>query len=471
MKTYQDWLKVADKSEQDRMDFVRVAIGDFKSSDRYKNAMYGEDYYSGRNTTIRRYEKMLINARGQAVQDVFSANHKLASRFFYRSVKQANSVLLGNGCKWKDGIGGEALGDDFDNRLMEAGRNAQVGGVAYGFYNNERVMIFKAQEFVPMIDEEDGAIKAGFRFWQIDPQKPMRATVYELDGYTEYIFSKDHPDGDILYEKRPYIVIKKESVADGEEIYDFMNYPTFPIVPLYANDMKESELLAIRPTIDAYDLINSAYASDVDDASMVYWVITNGGGMTDSDLVQFLDKMRKMHAAQLDDDQQVTPHTMDVPVQSREAILDRLEKQLYKDAMALNTYDLASGAVTATQIEAAYEPLNEKLDAFESMITEFVQGLLAVAGVEDEATYDRSIVINKAEEVDTVIQSANYLDDEYITQKIMTILGDKDQIDEVLASMQEENLDRFTGGEEEEESDLTTSLLDQIEGLLDEEEE
>ena len=443
MKTFQDWQKVASGTDKDRMLFVKNAIAEFKSSDRYKNAIYGEDYYAGKNTTIKTYEKLLINARGQAVPDCFSASHKIASRFFYRDVKQANSVLLGNGCKWKNGKGADALGDDFDNRLMDAGRNAQVGGVAYGFYNNGRVIIFKAQEFVPMIDEEDGAIKAGFRFWQIDAQKPMRATVYELDGYTEYVFDKENPDGKILFDKRAYMIIKKESVADGEEIYDFMNYPTFPIIPLYANDMKESELLPIRSTIDAFDLINSGYANDVDDANIIYWTITNAGGMDDVELVQFLDKMRKMHAAQLDDDQQITPHTVEIPVTSREAILDRLEKQLYKDAMALNTYDLSSGAVTATQIEAAYEPLNEKLDGFESNISEFVQGLLAVAGVEDDATYDRSIVINKAEEIDTVIQSANYLDDEYITQKIMTILGDKDQIDDVIDRMNAENLERM----------------------------
>lgn len=457
MKTYQDWLKVAEKADLDRMAFIKTVINDFKGSDRYKNAILGEDYYSGKNTTIKRYEKMLVNARGQLVQDLFSANHKLASRFFYRSVKQANSVLLGNGCKWKDGRGGEVLGDDFDNRLMEAGRHAQVAGVAYGFYNNGRVLIFKGQEFIPMVDEEDGAIKAGFRFWQIDSTKPLRVTAYEMDGYTEYMFNKDYPDGYVLYEKRPYIVFKNQSVADGEEIYDFMNYPTFPIVPLYANDMKESELLPIRSTIDAYDLIISGYADDIDDANLIYWTITNAGGMDDVDLVKFLDKLRKMHAAQLDDDQVINAHTVEVPFNGREAILDRLEKQLYKDSMSLNTYDLASGAVTATQIEAAYEPLNEKLDGFESMVTEFVQGLLSVAGVEDEVTYDRSIMINKSEEVDTVISSANYLDDEYITQKIMTILGDKDQIEEVLDRMDAVNLSRMSGqvnqGQEEEEEE------------------
>lgn len=45
-------------------------------------------------------------------------------------------------------------------------------------------------EFVPLHDEEDGALKAGIRFCQIAPDKPLRMTLYELDGYTEYIRRK-----------------------------------------------------------------------------------------------------------------------------------------------------------------------------------------------------------------------------------------------------------------------------------------
>lgn len=445
-KTYQDWLKVSDGSETARMQFIKQAIQDFKNSKQYKDACHGEDYYAGQNTTIKRLEKIVYNAKGQAVQDVFSANHKLATRFFYRSVKQATSVLLGNGIKWKDGKGGEILGKDFDQRIMDAAREAQVGGVAYGFYNNNRVLIFKAKELVPLVDEEDGAIKAGFRFWQISPEKPLRATAYELDGYTEYMWDKDHPDGLVLYEKRSYLQIKQESIADGEEIYDFMNYPSFPIIPLYANEMKVSELNPIRATVDAYDLINSGYADDIDDANIIYWTITNAGGMDDEDLVKFLDKMRKMRAAQLDNDQEVTPHVVDVPFNGRESILDRLEKQLYKDAMALNIYDLASGAVTATQIEAAYEPLNEKLDGLEANINDFIESLLSVAGVEDEPTYDRSIIVNKAEEIQSVINTAAIVpDSEYITEKVLTILGDKDMIPEVKKRIAEDGLGRFAG--------------------------
>lgn len=446
MKTYQDWLKVADQSEKQRMEFIKALINEHKASDIYNQAKDAENYYAGQNTTIKRYEKILFTATGQAVPDLFSANHKLATRFFYRDVTQANSTLLGNGITWKNGAGEEALGKDFDRKALKAGRHAQVGGVSFGFYNNKKVEIYTVLEFAPLYDEEDGALKAGARFWQIDSNKPLRVTMFELDGYTQYMWNKDHAEGMILQQKQAYIKEIQSSEAFGDEIYEYRNYPTFPIVPCWANEMKQSELTPIRATIDCYDLINSGYANNIDDANLIYWTITNAGGMDDVDLVEFLDKMRKLHAAQTDGDQTVTPTTVDVPFEGREALLDRLEKQLYKDSMALNTYDIAGGAVTATQIEAAYEPLNEKLDGYEAEITDFIQRLLAVAGVEDEPTYNRSIIVNKTEEITSLVNSALYLDDQYVTERIMTTLGDKDKIEDVLDRRAGIDMTRMTTG-------------------------
>lgn len=444
MKTYQDWLEVADKSEQERMTFIYSAINDHKASKEYQNAVIGEEYYNAQNTTIRKYEKVLYNARGQAMPDYVSANHKIASRFFYRDVTQMNSVLLGNGITWKNGEGGKALGDSFDRDIMDAGRGALTQGTSFGFYNNGKVDIFYLTDFKPFLDEEDGALKAGIRFWQLADNKPLRATLYELDGYTEYRFETGKQE--VLQEKRPYIIEKRVSEADGEEIEAYMNYPTFPIVPFYANSKRESELLFIRPKIDAYDLISSGYCNDVSDASIIYWILTNADGMTDGDLVQTLDKLRKMHAAQLAEDQALTPNKIDAPYESREAVLDRLEKELYKDAMAFNPYDIASGAITATQIEAAYDPLDEKLDLFERHVSEFITGLLAVAGVDDEPTYKRSYHTNKSEYINTILNSAMYLDDDYITETILTTLGDKDKVADVLAKKAEASLNRLSNG-------------------------
>lgn len=447
MKTYQDWLKVANQSENQRMAFIKQLINEHKASTVYQQAKDAENYYAGQNTTIKKYEKIIFTAAGTAVPDLFSANYKIATRFFYREVMQTNSTLLGNGIKWTTGAGETALGKDFDRKIMKAGRYAQVGGVSFGFYNNGKVDIYSILEFAPLYDEEDGALKAGVRFWQVDNDKPLRATMYEMDGMTEYQYDKDTPGGRIRAEKRPYITVKQTTEAFGEEIYGYQNYPTFPVVPCWANDLKQSELTPIRATIDCYDLINSGYANDIDDANLIYWTITNAGGMDDLELVEFLDKMRKLHAAQTDGDQQVTPNTVEVPFEGREALLDRLEKQLYKDAMALNTYDIANGAVTATQIEAAYEPLNEKVDGYEAEISSFISRLLTVAGVEDEPTYDRSKIVNRNEEITTITNSALYLDEDYVTEKIMTMLGDKDQVEEVLDRRAGIDIQRMTGGE------------------------
>ena len=453
MKTYQDWLEVAKGSENERMAFIKALIDDHKASTIYRQAADAENYFKGQNTTIKLYEKILFNSLGQAVPDYFSANHKLANRFFYRDVIQANSTLLGNGITWQKGKGGEVLGDDFDRKIIKAGRNAQVGGVTFGFYNNKKVEIYSVLEFAPLYDEEDGALKAGCRFWQVDNSKPLRATMFELDGYTDYQWDKDNVNGLIRTKKRPYIEVIQSSQAFGDEILRGENYPTFPVVPLWANENKQSELLPLKATIDCYDLINSGYANNIDDASLIYWTITNAGGMDDVDLVKFIDKMRKLHAAQTDADQQIQPVTVDVPFAGREALLDRLERQMYRDAMALDTYTIAGGAVTATQIQAAYEPLNEKLDAYEAEITDFIHRLLVVAGVDDEPTYTRSVIVNKAEEVGIVLNSAQFTDEDYVTEKVMTILGDKDQVETIMKRKAAIAMQRMAGGEPETEQE------------------
>lgn len=445
MKTYQDWLKVADKSDKERMEFVFAAITDYKNSNEYNYAVTAQSYFDGKNEVIERARKIIYNAFGEAVPDLVSANHKIADGFFKRDVVQATSTLLSNGLTWNKGIGAKTLGKSFDRKISKLHRWAQIAGVSWGFFNKDHVDTFKATEFFGLKDEEDGMVKVGIRFWQLDSTKPLRAVLYELDGYTGYIRRAGDKD-EIYTAKRQYKETINSTPADGEEIAGGENYPTFPIVPCYVNEQHQSELVGLKNTIDAIDLIQSGYCNDIDEMNFLYWTVTNAGGMDDVDLIELLDKLRKTHAAQLDGDQQLEPHTIEQPYQSREAILDRLEKKLYKDAMALNTYDLASGAVTATQIIAAYEPLNEKLDLHEEQLSEFIERLLEVAEVEDEATYTRALIVNQSEMIDNYLNSALYLDEDYVTEKIMTVLGDKDQVDTVLKRRAEENLKRLTGG-------------------------
>ena len=105
---------------------------------------------------------------------------------------------------------------------------------------------------------------AGVRFWQLDANKPLRATFYEPDGFTEYMWR--NAESIILKDKRPYITKFRMTEADGTEIYDYENYPSFPIVPMWGNQSRQSELVGIREQIDCYDLIKSNFADELDDA-------------------------------------------------------------------------------------------------------------------------------------------------------------------------------------------------------------
>jgi hypothetical protein len=107
--------------------------------------------------------------------------------------------------------------------------------------------------------------------------------------------------------------------------------------------------------------------------------------------------------------------------------------------------------VTATQIVAAYEPINQKTDQFEYCVTDFIQGILELAGIEDEPTYTRSQMSNQSELLEMVLQCAEYLDDEYVTTKILTLLGDADKVEEVINRKISEQADRFKNQEDDAE--------------------
>lgn len=460
MFTYQDLLKVETEGN-DLMQFILSAINEHKSSELYDTAMMAYDYYCQRNKTIMDYQKLLYTISGQAVPDNYSANYKITSNFFEHFVTQEVQFLLGNGVNWEDDATKDKVGEDFDARLQELGTEALIAKVAFGFWNYDHLEVFTLREFKPLYDEENGALMAGIRYWQIDDTKPLRATLYELDGYTDYIWHKrqnekgeDEVVGEILHPKRMYIQIARTTKADGTEIFNGENYDGFPIIPLWGNPKKQSEIIGIRQGIDAYDLIKSGFANDLDDASMIYWTINNAGGMDDIDLAKFVERMKTVKAAVVEEDgAHAESHTMDVPYASREALLDRLRSDLYDDYMALDTKNLADGAVTATQIKAAYEPLNGKVDKFEYQVLDFLQNLFKIIGIEEHPTFTRSMIVNRSEEVGVLLQVAQYLPNEYIVEKILAVLGDIDRIEEVKKLIDEENIDRLPLKEEEDDEE------------------
>lgn len=417
MKTYQDLLACGN-DEKRRMKFVLEAIDEHKASARYQMALTADKYRDQKNETIEKYQKLLRTMTGAMIPDIYTANHKIKSGFFRRFVIQRVQYELGNGVQFADENTKKKLGENFDVILQDASEDAITHGVTFLFYDTDKVVEFDFLEYVPLYDENTGLLCAGVRFWKIDDEKPLRVTLYEQDGYTGYI----KPSGKemrIETEKRGYKKIARKAAADETAVVTYENHPSFPFVPLKHDRKMTSMLEGLREQIDAYDLIKSGFANDVDEANMIYWIVENAGGMSDIDVAKFLERLYKLHAAIVDGDDgaKATPQSIEAPFEAREVYLKRLRADLYEDAMALDTAVLSAGSVTATQIKAAYEPLNEVSDRFEYRLIETIHGLLALAGLPiEDPTFTRSQIANQTEMTQNVMLAAQYLDDETVIE-------------------------------------------------------
>lgn len=390
-----------------------------------------------------RAQKFVYNAMGKAVPDIYSANNKVPSRYYYYFVTQTVQTLLGNGVMLEDSAK-ERLGKSFDRKMQELATYAQNSGVGYAFFNFDHIEAWDYLEFVPLLDEYTSELRAGVRFWQLAADRPLMFTLYEEDGYTEY---KREPDSDavMIREKTPYIQRFRADAVNGTRLVGGSNYKRLPIIPLY-NINKQSELVGMREVLDAYDLMASALVNNVDDGNLIYWVIKNCGGMDAMDDERFVEQLKMTHVVHADGDSGVgvDAHKVEAPFEANEAALERLRKQLFEDAMALDVSQISAGNTTATQINAAYEPLNSKLDSFEANVTDCIEKILELIGIEDTPTYTRSKIVNVQEEIQTILSAYNYLSDDYITQKVMTILGDIDRAEEVLQQRTADETSRFT---------------------------
>lgn len=429
------------------MEFVQSVVSDHMGCPMYRTAKTAEKYYAKHNVTIERFQKFLYSANGNAYPDLFSANYRLKTLFFRRFVIQQVQYVLSNGVIFA-GNAKDKLGPAFDNRLQSLAKKAMVDGVAYGFWNKDHVEVFAYADtenepgFAALHDEEDGSLKAGVRYWSIPGTGTKRYTLYEIDGYTEYIQLKG--DGiKVKQEKRPYVEIVKTTVADGETIESGDNYPGFPIIPMYANDLKQSELIGIRESIDCYDFIKSGLANVIDDTSSVFWVLKNAGGMDDWDIAQFLDRMRTLRASVVDSDAggEAEAHTLDVPYQAREAMIARLRNDLYEDFQLVDMEKIMSGNLTATAIRMGYQSQDDKCGDFEYCIRDFIDKLLTLLGIDDEPSFKWNRIANQSEETQMVLTAATYLDNETILNHLPWL--SPEEVEKVLERKEAEDYSRF----------------------------
>ena len=425
--TYQDW---AAAPEQKRPAMLRDIIAQYKASSEFTLALEAMQYFQGRNPSVA--HKTILKARKVQTRDASGrtrykastedvVGNRIGSGIFFRLVTQQNQFLLGNGVTLEESGHKEQLGIGFDKAVEQLGERALVAGMSWGFWNVDHLEVIEAARdafsgFVALLDEDTSAPMVGVQFWQLSEKRPMHVRLFELDGVTLYQ-SGGSGDLAVTAEKRPYVINTARDAA-GEMVVGARNYASLPVVRFSANAESRSELTpSIRAKIDAYDNILSDFADNLDRANDVYWVLNNFGGTTD-DIAQMLEEIRRIKAVvNLSDgtgtSSTAEPHTIEVPYQARQTALQILEKEIYKDYMALNMAELTGGSLTNVAIKAAMTNLNLKADRYEWQAFSFVQQVLALIGVKTEQIrFKRRSLYNDSETVQDIQMMRGDIDDE-----------------------------------------------------------
>lgn len=446
MTTYQDLEAVAN-SGQDKIDFVKRVVAEHESSELYTNAAIADDYIRGQNREAKVHVNYLTTSTGQQKVDNYSPNNKTARSFFRILLMGDVQYILGNGVKWNNKEQVEkVLGQDFDIRLSDTLTYAKAHSISFGYFNYNHVETFpvrtKSGGFAPLYDSENGSLRAGVKFWYFNEGKSLRANLYEESGISSYLWNEDNAG--ILLKEEPYVI--KTSITNGNvTVEPGENYPGFPIIPLYGNTFHESELfLGLKDLIDEYDRLANNIANDLDNAN-IYWIIKGAGGADNEDLARFLDQLRSLKAAQTDD-VEVQPVPVQIPIEARMAELQRLERAIYDDYMGLNFKDIVSGAATATQIRAAYEPVKNKANDTEKCLLDFLYKLLAIAGIEGESpSFEPDPIKNVSEETNAIIAQAQFMPRDYTVSELLYLRGDGDKIPDILDELDKEDRQRMSG--------------------------
>lgn len=432
MLTYQDFLGAGDAAG-----FIGRAIGAHRQTELYRVAVDADLYDRRRNVTINRYVRILQGG------DAGASNNRIASNFFHRLNTQRCAYSLGNGVSFTrrekrvnargaavyvDAVK-ERLGARFDTDLYDWAYRALIHGVAFGFWNYDRLYVFPVTEFVPLWDEDTGALRAGIRFWRLSEQKPCTAVLYTEEGYRTF-----RARSGLAFERaedlRPYVERVRRTEADGEEVLAAEGYGALPIIPLWGSGLHQSTLVGMREQIDSYDLIQSGFANDVMDCARIYWLVQNCGGMTQREMQDFLENIRVNHVAQVDSQcfdgsshSVLAPYVQDVPYESTQACLNQTRAAIYEGFGALDVHAVAAAA-TNDHIDAAYQPMDEEADQFELQIIDAVQGLLKLMGIDDTPLFKRNRITNVRDTVAAVVQAAPWLDEEAVLDLLPMVTVD-----------------------------------------------
>lgn len=443
---------------------IKLFIDEDAASVKKKLARIGDRYFDGEHD-IKGYRLFYYNNDGQLVEDKTRSNAKIPHPFFKELVEQATQYTLSGSSQFvssdrpklqKELDAYFNYNDAFVDELSDVINDCQIKGFAYlyAMKGTDDTLHFSCADAIGVVEVEarfaaDG--KDHVIYWYIDRIDKDGNRIKKImdwdDSQVCYYIQRE--DGEIMRDPdakinpRPHVLYQIE----GDENTYFESLGFVPFFRLDNNRKQHSNLLAIKPLIDDYDLMASSLSNNLIDFDTPIHVVK---GFEGDNLDELQQNLRTKKIIGVGSDGGLETHTIDVPYAARQAKLDLDEKNIYRFGMGLNLSGLKDTAATTNiAIKAAYSLLDLRCSHLERNIKRFLRKIVLVVldeinrkqgtdyQIEDvRFEFTHEVMSNAQEnaqnakteaerqqvEVNTLLGLANVLDDETIVRSICEAL-------------------------------------------------
>lgn len=442
---------------------IKALIDNDAASEKKRLARIGQAYYEGVHD-IKDYRVFFIDADGQIQEDKTKSNIKICHPFLTELIDQKVQYMLSGKERYiksdlpelQDELDDRFnYNDEFNSELHELLTGSAAKGIEYmyAYKGEDEKTSFQCADSLGVVEvrKDEAADGCDYVIYHYidrigkDNKKVKRIQVWDQQQ-TYYYCQID--DGAIVLDEsveinpRPHIIYKKA----GDEHTYFDGFGFIPFFPLPNCRKQFSDLKPIKALIDDYDLMSCGLSNNIQDTNEALYVVK---GFQGDNLDELMVNVKAKKHIGVDEEGGVEIKTIDIPYQARQTKLELDEKNIYRFGMGFNSAQVGDGNITNIIIKSRYALLDLKCNKLEIRLKQFFRKLLKVVIKEInelEGTdyrlsdvyfdFQREVMTNAADnaqieltdaqkqqvQIGTLLNLANYLDDETLMQNICDVM-------------------------------------------------
>lgn len=459
-----------DKNRITDEEYILNEINQFKLSQKRKEMLDGEKYYTGRHDILSR-KRTVIGEKGELEEVKNLPNNRIVDNQYKKMVDQKNNYLLGQPisiqCENEEytKLLNQVFNKKFQRLMKSVGEDSLNCGIGWLFvyYNEHGELAFKKIkpfEIIPLwADAEHTILDGAIRIYEViayegrQEKVIQKVEVYDDKGITFF----EMTEGGSLKPVEPfvqnYFTITTE---DGTEVG--YNWTKIPLIPFKYNS-KEIPLIKMVKTLqDGLNIIESNFQNNMEeDTRNTILVLKNYDGQNLGEFRKNLATYGAVKVRTVDGaDGNVDKLIIEVNAENYKAIIELFKKAIIENAMGYDAKDdRLAGNPNQMNIQSMYSDIDLDANGMETEFQASFEELLwfinchfANVGLGDfegevvDVIFNRDILISEGEVIDNCQKSVGILSDE-------TIVANHPWVDDPLAELErlkkqkEENMEQY----------------------------